>query len=83
MVVYELKLTAFRPEYAGNLNFYLNLLDEKVKLPHENPTIGIILCKEKNNTIVEFTIKSIDKAMGVVTYRTSKEIPNEIKVVII
>lgn len=79
LVAFELKRGKFKPEYAGQLNFYLNVLDEKVKLRHENPSIGIILCKEKNNTVVEFAIKSIDKAMGVATYRTTKEVPKEMK----
>jgi predicted nuclease of restriction endonuclease-like (RecB) superfamily len=79
LVAFELKRGKFKPEYAGQLNFYLNVLDEKVKLPEENPSIGIILCKEKSNTIVEFAVKTIDKAMGVATYRTSKEVPKEMK----
>ena len=79
LVVFELKRGKFKPEYAGQLNFYLNVLDEKVKLPNENPSIGIVLCKEKNNTVVEFAIKTIDKAMGVATYRTTKEVPKEMR----
>jgi predicted nuclease of restriction endonuclease-like (RecB) superfamily len=79
LVAFELKRGKFKPEYAGQLNFYLNVLDEKVKLAEENPSIGIILCKEKNNTVVEFAVKTIDKAMGVATYRTSKEVPKEMK----
>jgi len=79
LVAFELKRGKFKPEYAGQLNFYLNVLDEKVKLPEENPSIGIVLCKEKNNTVVEFAVKTIDKAMGVATYRTSKEMPKEMK----
>ncbi|HEX9511068.1 MAG TPA: PDDEXK nuclease domain-containing protein, partial [Puia sp.] len=79
LVVFELKRGKFKPEYAGQLNFYLNVLDEKVKLPNENPSMGIVLCKEKNNTVVEFAIKTIDKAMGVATYRTTKEIPKEMR----
>jgi hypothetical protein len=75
LVAFELKRGKFKPGYAGQLNFYLNVLDEKVKLPHENPSIGIVLCKEKNNTVVEFAVKTIDKAMGVATYRTTKEVP--------
>jgi hypothetical protein len=55
------------------------VLDDKIKLPHENPSIGIVLCKEKTNTIVEFSIRNIDKAMGVATYRMSKEVPKEMK----
>ena len=55
------------------------MLDEKVRLPHEKASIGIVLCKEKNNTVVEFAVKTIDKAMGVATYRTTKEVPSEMK----
>lgn len=79
LVAFELKRGKFKPEFAGQLNFYLNVLDEKVKLPDENPSIGIILCKEKNNTIVKFAVGAIDKAMGVATYRTAKELPKDIK----
>jgi predicted nuclease of restriction endonuclease-like (RecB) superfamily len=79
LVAFELKKGKFKPEYAGQLNFYLNVLDEKVKLANENSSIGIVLCKEKSNTIVEYSVRSIDKAMGVATFRTTKEIPKEIK----
>lgn len=79
LVAFELKQGKFKPAYAGQLNFYLNVLDEKIRLPHENPSIGIILCKEKSNTVVEFSVRSIDKAMGVATYKTSKIIPDEMK----
>ena len=79
LVAFELKKGKFKPEYTGQLNFYLNVLDEKIKLPHENSSIGIVLCKEKNNTVVEFSVKSIDKAMGVVTFGITKQMPNEIK----
>jgi predicted nuclease of restriction endonuclease-like (RecB) superfamily len=76
LVVIELKSGKFKPEHAGKLNFYLNLLDDKVKLPHENDSIGIILCKEKSNAIVEYAFRNIDKAMGVATYKTSKLLPS-------
>jgi hypothetical protein len=79
LVAFELKRGKFKPEYAGKLNFYLNVLDEKIKLQHENASVGIVLCKEKNNTIVEFAVKTIDKAMGVATYRTTKEMPQEMR----
>ena len=75
LVVIELKKGKFKPEHAGKLNFYLNLLDDKVKLPHENNSIGIILCKEKNNAVVEYAFKDINKAMGVATYKFSKRPP--------
>jgi predicted nuclease of restriction endonuclease-like (RecB) superfamily len=79
LVAFELKKAKFKPADAGQLNFYLNVLDEKVKLQQENSSIGIVLCKEKNNTVVEFAIKSFDKAMGVATYKTSKQTPVQMK----
>ena len=82
LVAFELKRGKFKPEYVGQLNFYLNVLDEKIRLPHENPSIGIILCKEKNNTVVEYSVRTIDKPMGVATFRTTKELPKEIKEVL-
>lgn len=79
LVVFELKKGAFKPEHAGQLNFYLNVLDEKVKLPHENPSIGIVLCKDKNNTVVEFAFKNIEKGMGAATFKTARQVPKEMK----
>ena len=79
LVAFELKKGKFKPEYAGQLNFYLNVLDDKIKLPEENSSIGIVLCKEKNNTTVDYSIRSIEKGMAVATFRTTKEIPREMK----
>ncbi|MDR0748075.1 MAG: DUF1016 domain-containing protein [Tannerellaceae bacterium] len=62
-----------------NGNFYLSALDEYEKKPHENPSIGIILCKEKSNRIVEFAFRDTSKPMGVATYRTARELPPEYK----
>ena len=73
----ELKRGDFKPEYAGKLNFYLSALDEYVKLPNENPSIGIILCKDKNSKTVEFAFRDINKPMGVASYKTSSELPRE------
>lgn len=77
LVAIELKRGEFKPEYAGKLNFYLSALDEYVKLPNENPSIGIILCKDKNSRIVEFAFRDINKPMGVSTYKTSAELPKQ------
>ncbi len=77
LIAFELKTGKFKPEYAGKMNFYLNALDEYVKLPHENPSIGVILCREKNNTVVEFAFKTIDKPMGVGIYKLSKKLPEK------
>lgn len=79
LVAFELKTGKFKPEYMGKMNFYLTALDENVKQPHENPSIGIILCKEKNNKIVEFSFRDYNKAMGVATYETSHKLPEEYK----
>ncbi|MCI9844479.1 YhcG family protein [Flavobacterium pectinovorum] len=79
LVAFDLKKGKFIPEYLGKMNFYLSALDEMVKLPHENPSIGIILCKEKNNKVVEFSFRDVNKAMGVSTYKTANELPNEYK----
>lgn len=79
LVAFDLKTGKFIPEYLGKMNFYLSALDEMVKLPHENPSVGIILCKEKNNKVVEFSFRDVNKAMGVATYKTENDLPNEYK----
>ena len=79
LIAIELKRGKFKAEYAGKMNLYLSALDEYVKQPHENPSIGIILCKEKSNKVVEFSFKDYNKAMGVATYKTSREIPEQYK----
>ena len=79
LVAFELKRGEFKPEYTGKLNFYLSALDEYVKLPDENPSIGIILCKSKSDKIVELSFRDTSKPMGVATYRTSKELPKELR----
>ena len=79
LVAFELKRGEFKPEYTGKLNFYLSALDEYVKLPDENPSIGIILCKSKSDKIVELSFRDTSKPMGEATYRTSKELPKELR----
>ncbi len=79
LVAFELKRGKFKPEYAGKMNFYLSALDTYIKKEHENPSIGIILCKEKKDSIVEFAFKDYNKAMGVATYKTSRQIPEKFK----
>lgn len=79
LVAFELKTGKFKPEHLGKMNFYLSVLDDSIKQPHENPSIGIILCKEKNNKIVEYSFRDFNKAMGVATYKTTKELPAKFK----
>ena len=79
LVVMELKTGKFKPGYLGQLVNYLRILDDKVKKPHENPSIGIVLCKEANKSYVEYIIQSYDQPMGVATYTTSQEMPEALK----
>ncbi|WP_051354055.1 PDDEXK nuclease domain-containing protein [Rickettsia gravesii] len=78
-VVIELKTVKFKPEYAEKLNFYLNLVDHKIKDETDNPTIGIILCEEKRNITVEYAIESLQKPIGIAQFKLTEEITYEIK----
>ena len=71
-------LVAIEPEYAGKMNFYLNILNDKVKLPHENPSIGIILCTDKDGLEVEYALQSVVQPMGVSTYTVKEQLPEEL-----
>lgn len=75
LVAIELKVGEFKPEYKGKMEFYLNVLDDKQKLPHENPSIGIIICKEKNRTIVEYALRHSASPIGVATYSLTSKLP--------
>ena len=79
LVVIELKTGDFKASYLGQLMAYLAILEEKVKKPHENPPIGIVLCKSANKEYVEFVIKYYDKPMGVATYRVSEDMPDNLR----
>ncbi|PRD46205.1 PDDEXK nuclease domain-containing protein [Sphingobacterium haloxyli] len=78
-VVVELKNKDFQPEYAGKLNFYLTLVDKTLKRPTENPTIGILLCRDKNNLEVEYALQDINKPMGVSGFEITEILPDELK----
>lgn len=79
LVAIELKVTAFKPEYAGKMQFYLSLLDDTVKLPDENSSIGIIICKSKKRTVVEYALKVATKPMGVADYSLSNTLPKPLE----
>lgn len=79
MIAIELKIGEFKPEYKGKMEFYLNVLNDTVKLPHENPTIGIIICKSKKRTTVEYALKSSNLPIGVATYSLSSQLPEDYK----
>lgn len=75
MVAIELKIGEFKPEYKGKMEFYLNILNDTVRLPFENPAIGIIICKSKSRTIVEYALKSTTMPIGIATYNLTSELP--------
>jgi predicted nuclease of restriction endonuclease-like (RecB) superfamily len=79
LVAVELKIGEFKPEFVGKMQFYLTALDRLVRQEDENPSIGIILCKEKDRTIVEYALHDVKKASGVATYRIVRRLPTELK----
>ena len=79
LVAVELKSGKFRSSYLGQLSVYLSALDACVRKPHENPSIGILLCRSVNHSFVEFAIRDYDKPMGVAVYRTNKDMPEKFR----
>lgn len=79
LVAIELKVVEFEPEFAGKMNFYLELLDNQEKQPGDNPSIGIILCPRKDDIEVEFALRSGNKPIGVAEYKLSRELPENLK----
>jgi predicted nuclease of restriction endonuclease-like (RecB) superfamily len=75
-VVVELKATAFKPEHAGQLNFYLTAVDRQVKAPEDKPTIGLLLCKTQNRMVAEYALSGIDKPIGVAEYELVRALPD-------
>jgi len=78
-IVIELKNTKFKPEYTGKLNFYLSAVDSLVKEESENPTIGILLCKDKNNIEAEFALRDINKPIGISEIQFVEKLPDNLK----
>ena len=79
MVVVELKIGDFKAECAGKLQFYLTALNETIKTEDENPSIGIIICKTKDRTIVEYALKDMNSPMGVASYTIKDKLPKDLK----
>ena len=77
LVAIELKRGRFKPIYLGQLNYYLSVLDDRERHPDENPSVGLILCREAKRRIVELAIRDFGKPMGVATYRLGSDIPKD------
>ena len=79
LVAIELKISEFKPEFAGKMDFYLNVLNEKERATDDNPSIGIILCAEKDDVEVEFALRSKGNPIGVAEYQLKPTLPKELK----
>ncbi|WP_262899033.1 PDDEXK nuclease domain-containing protein [Fibrella rubiginis] len=79
LVAIELKKGSFKPAYAGQLNFYLNVLNDQERMPDENSAVGIVLCKEKSDKVVEYAFQAMQNPMGVATYQLSPDLPDHLK----
>lgn len=78
-VVVELKSVAFKPEYIGKLNFYLSAVDATLRHESDNPSIGLILCKDKNRLVAEYALKDITKPVGISEYRLIESVPEDLQ----
>ena len=78
-VVIELKTGEFKPEYAGQLNFYLSAVDGILKKEHDNPSIGLLLCKSKNDLVAEYSLKDMSRPIGVSAYQVTSNLPEELE----
>lgn len=78
LVAIDLKMEDFKPEFAGKMNFYLSALDEQVRHPDDQPSVGIILCKGKNKTIAEYALRDVSKPIGVADYRLTTKLPKDL-----
>lgn len=77
--VIELKTGKFLPEYAGKLNFYLSLIDEKLRIETDQPSIGLLICQDKNKVVAEYSLKDVNKPIGISEYKLTESIPTNLK----
>lgn len=78
-IAIELKAVEFEPEHAGKMNFYLSIIDDKLKHPTDNPSIGLILCKTKDQVLAEYALRDMSKPIGLAEYRITENLPEDIK----
>ena len=78
-VVFELKVGQFKPEFTGKLNFYINTIDEEIKGKEDKPTIGVLLCKTRNDTVVKYALKGIETPIGIAEYELTNTLPRQLK----
>ena len=78
-VVVDLKMTDFEPAYAGQMNFYLSAVDDLLRHPTDQPTVGILLCKSKNQTVVEYALRDLAKPLGVADFQLRQALPDTLQ----
>ncbi len=78
-LVIDLKIGAFKPDYAGKMNFYLNVVDDLLRHEHDNPSIGLILCQDKNKILAEYALRGVNKPIGVSEYELTRALPEKLK----
>jgi hypothetical protein len=78
-VVIDLKVVRFKAEYAGKMNFYLNAVDDRMKHATDHPSIGLILCEDKNKIVAEYALRGMDKAIGVSAYQLTRALPKKLQ----
>lgn len=75
----ELKRGKFQPEFAGKLNFYLSVVDDQLRTLHDQPSIGLLICQDKNKVVAEYALKDVNKPIGISEYQLTENIPNDLK----
>ena len=78
-VVFDLKIEEFRPEFAGKMNFYLSAVDDQLRSAGDQPSIGVILCKDRNEVVVEYALRDTNKPVGVARYQLAKALPEALR----
>jgi len=78
-VVIEVKVREFQPEFTGKMNFYLSAIDDLLRRPDDNPSLGIILCKSKNSVVVEYALRDLRKPVGIAEYRLTEALPKRLR----
>jgi predicted nuclease of restriction endonuclease-like (RecB) superfamily len=78
-IVVDLKIGPFKPEYAGKINFYCNVVDDQYRHETDNPTIGLILCQDKKRVLAEYALRGLDKPIGISEYELTRDLPEELK----
>lgn len=75
----ELKAVEFEPEFVGKLNFYLSAVDDQLRTEHDNPTIGLLICRKRDKLMAEYALRDVNKPIGISEYRISEALPDELK----